>query len=105
LVNRFRVRARIYTINGFSAHADQAELLARQKQTGAKRTFLVHGEEDTMRSFATYLGNTRVELPEPNQAFELQTEFRCHREIAKWTTRCVRSWLAFTFVLAELRDR
>jgi metallo-beta-lactamase family protein len=43
------VRARIYTINGFSAHADQAELLAWQKQTGAKRTFLVHGEEDTMR--------------------------------------------------------
>src|ERR1019366_2691210 len=36
------VRARIYTINGFSAHADQSELLAWQKQTGAKRTFLVH---------------------------------------------------------------
>ena len=65
------VRARIYTINGFSAHADQAELLAWQKQTGAKRTFLVHGEEETMRSFATHLGNTRVELPEPNQVFEL----------------------------------
>ena len=45
------VRACIYTINGFSAHADQAELLAWQKQTGAKRTFLVHGEDDTMRQF------------------------------------------------------
>jgi metallo-beta-lactamase family protein len=65
------VRARIYTINGFSAHADQAELLAWHKQTGAKRTFLVHGEEEAMRSFATLLGNTRVELPEPNQVFEL----------------------------------
>jgi metallo-beta-lactamase family protein len=65
------VRARIYTINGFSAHADQAELLAWQKQTGAKRTFLVHGEEGPMRSFATHLGNTRVELPELNQEFEL----------------------------------
>ena len=65
------VRARIYTINGFSAHADQAELLAWQKQTGAKRTFLVHGEEQTMRSFATLLDNTRVELPVPNQVFEL----------------------------------
>ncbi len=65
------VRARIHTINGFSAHADQAELLAWQKQTGAKKTFLVHGEEKAMRSFAKLLGNTRVELPEPNQTFEL----------------------------------
>src|SRR6202521_732414 len=49
------VRARIYTINGFSAHADQAELLAWQKQTEAKRTFPVHGEEGTMQQFATHL--------------------------------------------------
>ena len=60
-----RFRARIYTINGFSAHADQAELLAWQKQTGANRTFLVHGEEDTMRQFAALLADTRVEMPGP----------------------------------------
>ena len=65
------VRARIYTINGFSAHADQAELLAWQKQTAAKRTFLVHGEEDTMRKFAALLADTRVEMPGPHQAFDL----------------------------------
>ena len=65
------VRARIYTINGFSAHADQAELLAWQKQTSAKRTFLVHGEKDIMRQFASHLADTRVEMPEPNQVFEL----------------------------------
>ena len=65
------VRARIYTINGFSAHADQAELLAWQKQTGAKRTFLVHGEEGTMKQFAAKLLDTRVELPAPHQVFEL----------------------------------
>jgi metallo-beta-lactamase family protein len=65
------VRARIYTINGFFAHADQSELLTWQKQTGAKRTFLVHGEEDTMRQFAAYLADTRVEMPEPDQVFEL----------------------------------
>ena len=65
------VRARIYTINGFSAHADQAELLAWQKQTSAKRTFLVHGEEDTMRQFSAHLADTRVEMPVPNQVFEL----------------------------------
>ena len=65
------VRARIYTINGFSAHADQAELLAWRQQTGAKRTFLVHGEEDTMKQFAAHLADTRVEMPGPNQVFEL----------------------------------
>ena len=65
------VRARIYTINGFSAHADQAELLAWQKETRAKRTFLVHGEEDIMRKFAVQLMDTRVEMPSPNQVFEL----------------------------------
>jgi metallo-beta-lactamase family protein len=65
------VRARIYTINGFSAHADQAELLAWQKQTSAKRTFLVHGEEDTMKQFAARLADTRVEMPGPDRDFEL----------------------------------
>src|SRR5674476_909982 len=70
-VENFPGRARIYTINGFSAHADQAELLAWQKQTSAKRTFLVHGEEDTMRQFAAHLADTRVEMPGPNQVFEL----------------------------------
>jgi metallo-beta-lactamase family protein len=65
------VRARIYTINGFSAHADQAELLAWQKQTSAKRTFLVHGEDDTMKQLAARLTDTRVEMPAPNQVFEL----------------------------------
>jgi metallo-beta-lactamase family protein len=65
------VRARIYTINGFSAHADQAELLAWQKQTAAKRTFLVHGEQGTMTQFTARLGAAHVEMPEPKQVFEL----------------------------------
>ena len=65
------VRARIYTINGFSAHADQAELLTWQKQTGAKRTFLVHGEENSMSRLAAHLRNTHVEMPASNQGFEL----------------------------------
>ena len=65
------VRARIYTINGFSAHADQAELLAWHKQTAARRTFLVHGEETTMKQFATKLSGTSVEMPRPHQVFDL----------------------------------
>jgi metallo-beta-lactamase family protein len=65
------VRARVYTINGFSAHADQAELLRWQAGTGAKRTFLVHGEPEVMQRFAQRLGSTQVQIPEPHQAFSL----------------------------------
>ena len=66
------VRARIHTINGFSAHADQAELLAWHRRAGTPaRTFLVHGEEGAMGQFAKLLQNTRVEMPTRNQEFEL----------------------------------
>jgi metallo-beta-lactamase family protein len=66
------VRASIHTIGGFSAHADQAELLAWHQQTGnPKTTFLVHGEEESMKSFAKLLKNTHVEMPELHQVFAL----------------------------------
>jgi len=66
------VHARIHTINGFSAHADQAELLAWHRRIGnPQRTFLVHGEQETMRRFSALLMNTRVEMPGPHQVFEL----------------------------------
>ena len=70
--DEIRVRARIHTINGFSAHADQAELLAWHKQIGnPPRTFLVHGDEDAMRHFATLLKDTQVEMPGLHQEFAL----------------------------------
>jgi len=65
------VRARIHTINGFSAHADQAELLAWHASTRAKRTFLVHGEEEPMRVLARRLENTKVEMPSLHDEIEL----------------------------------
>jgi metallo-beta-lactamase family protein len=65
------VHARVYTINGFSAHADRDELLAWQQHVAAPRTFLVHGDEDVMRQFAMQLKHTQVELPAPGQSFEL----------------------------------
>ena len=66
------VRADIYTIGGFSAHADQAELLAWQRKTGRpKTTFLVHGEEESMRIFAGKLENTHVVMPEMDASYEL----------------------------------
>lgn len=50
------VAARIYTINGFSAHADQTGLLDWYQTAGAPgHTFLVHGEEVARRAFATLL--------------------------------------------------
>jgi metallo-beta-lactamase family protein len=65
------VRATIHTINGFSAHADQAELLKWHGHTGAARTFLTHGEEDAMRAFASRLSETQVQMPTLNQSFDL----------------------------------
>lgn len=66
------VRAKIHTINGFSAHADQAELLAWHKQTGnPERTFLVHGEEEVMRQFAARLKETEVVMPALNETFTI----------------------------------
>ncbi len=66
------VHARIHTIGGFSAHADCDELLAWQRHTGnPETTFLVHGEDDAMRAFATQLGHTRVVMPELHQSFDI----------------------------------
>ncbi|RKZ67045.1 MAG: MBL fold metallo-hydrolase [Gammaproteobacteria bacterium] len=66
------VRANIYTIGGFSAHADQAELLSWHKSTGnPKTTFLVHGEVESMNIFAKKLKNTHVEMPALHQTYDL----------------------------------
>lgn len=65
------VRARIHTINGFSAHADQGELLAWHRRVGATRaTFLVHGEESVMAGFASHLDG-RVHMPRLHEQFSL----------------------------------
>jgi metallo-beta-lactamase family protein len=67
-----QVRASIHTIGGFSAHADQAELLAWHNKTGKpQRTFLVHGEEDTMQIFADKLHDTTVIIPELHETYTL----------------------------------
>lgn len=66
------VNAEIYTIGGFSAHADQKELLAWHQQTGSpEKTFLVHGEEKTMQAFGGLLKDTTVEIPELHQVYEI----------------------------------
>jgi metallo-beta-lactamase family protein len=65
------VRAKIYTINGFSAHAGQSELIAWHRSAHAARTCLVHGDEAVMRAFAPMLHDTEVMLPAMNEGFEL----------------------------------
>jgi len=57
------VRARLYTINGFSAHADRGELLAWHRALKPARTVLVHGDEQAMQRFASVLENTEVIMP------------------------------------------
>lgn len=64
------VHARIYTINGFSAHADRDELLAWQRAVKPATTFLVHGDERVMHSFKQLLPG-KVELPRRGEVFEL----------------------------------
>ncbi len=69
------VKSSIYTINGFSAHADQAELI--EWLSGFKdspEVFIVHGEEEVAISFGE-LVNDRfgfiTHIPEKCDVFEL----------------------------------
>ncbi|UHD17928.1 MBL fold metallo-hydrolase RNA specificity domain-containing protein [Thiocapsa bogorovii] len=57
------VNAQLYTINGFSAHADRTELLAWHRAIRPERTILVHGEEKAMHAFSTQLRDTEVLMP------------------------------------------
>ncbi|MGB5199012.1 MAG: MBL fold metallo-hydrolase, partial [Sedimenticolaceae bacterium] len=66
------VRARIYTIGGFSAHADRNELLAWWRSTGGPaHTVLVHGDEEARQAFAKALGEADVVLPSLHEVLEL----------------------------------
>lgn len=71
------VQATIYTIGGFSAHADCNELYKWHKFTdGPEKTFLVHGEPEAMNAFAKRINsdphnNTDVMMPELHEVFEI----------------------------------
>jgi metallo-beta-lactamase family protein len=75
LGEEFTVRARVEHINGYSAHADQAELLEWTSHFDKKRlqkTFLVHGEEEPAFTLAEELhrqGHQSVEVPLRGQSF------------------------------------
>ncbi|MDE2229780.1 MAG: MBL fold metallo-hydrolase [Alphaproteobacteria bacterium] len=66
------VRAGIHTLNGFSAHAGQPELVAWHAGIqGKRRTFIVHGEERAMAALAPLLRDTTVEIPQLHSEYEL----------------------------------
>ncbi len=62
------VRAKIYTLGGLSAHADQGALLAWLKhfKKPPRQTFVVHGEEETALGFGALIQQEldwRVDVP------------------------------------------
>ena len=71
------VKARIYTVGGLSAHADQGALLAwlRGFHTAPGHTFIVHGEAGASSTFAQaihdQLGWSNVTLPRAGETIEL----------------------------------
>ena len=66
------VRAQVHTINGFSAHADQSELLQWHARAGGReRTLLVHGEQGAMQTFAGLLKDVPVTMPQPGALLQL----------------------------------
>ncbi len=69
--DEIRVKARIHTINGFSAHGDHDDLLHWLAGSGDAEVFLVHGESDVMDAFSADLRERgrRVTIPEPGQTY------------------------------------
>lgn len=67
------VNAAVHTINGFSAHADQDDLLAWLEGTGKARAMLVHGEPEVMESFRGVLAGRGREatIVERDRAYTL----------------------------------
>lgn len=71
------VMAKVEKIDIFSGHGDQHDLLHFVRNQPAERlrqVFLVHGEEESMQTFANLLnenGYRHVEIPEKGQTYEL----------------------------------
>ena len=74
--DEFTVRAQVYALEGFSAHADRRELFEWVKATRAslRGVFVVHGDEARAQTFAgalRSLGDFAVSVPMPGQTVEL----------------------------------
>jgi len=61
------VQAQVWTVNGFSAHADQPILLDWLKKADPEHLFLVHGEQDVLKDFKRTIAqalDTKAQIPE-----------------------------------------
>jgi metallo-beta-lactamase family protein len=69
------VKASVYTINGFSAHADQGELIGWLSCfKDSPEVFVVHGEEDVAISFGNLIKERfgfKTHIPEKGEVYEL----------------------------------
>jgi len=70
------VRARVYTLGGLSAHADRTALLGwlRNFRRAPREVFVVHGEQETARSFAQAVRHElgwRPRLPAYRTSYEV----------------------------------
>jgi metallo-beta-lactamase family protein len=54
---KYKVRAKIKQINGFSAHADRNEMLdwLMKFKSPPKQVFLVHGEPESAQAFGEFI--------------------------------------------------
>ncbi len=66
-----KVRAKVHTINGLSAHADRKDMLAWIKPCGGlQNVYLIHGEPEKMELFKTYIKahqETKVHIVMPKE--------------------------------------
>ena len=75
---RHPVRATIEKIEAFSGHGDyqeMADFIGCQDASQVKKTFLVHGEYEAAKFYATYIkerGFRNIEIPESGNEFELR---------------------------------
>ncbi len=69
------VKARVYTINGFSAHADRRHLLDFARRAKPEKIFVVHGEPGSSAALAddlrSELHNTEIHIPKLGQKFRI----------------------------------
>lgn len=71
----YKVKAEIFTIDAFSAHADRSDLIDYiHKVKGVKKLFLVHGEEEQQLKLKVALEENDYEdiyIPSPNETIEI----------------------------------